>query len=130
MMGREAEKERAAFYQEHKDDPEVWEEDVREEEPKRSRGRPSRGLKATITVRFSEDEAAIIRSRASSAGQTYSEVVRQAVRQLESAAYSPSRWLGANTMVAYEPVTATGGVRGQIAIQAPPGSQTELAASR
>ena len=71
------EQERAAFYQAHKDDEDMW-EDV--EPPKRRKGRPSKGLKATITVRFTEEEADIIRAEAQATGATYSEVIRNAIR--------------------------------------------------
>ncbi len=73
----ENERERAAFYQAHKDDEDVWEE---VEPPKPRKGRPSKGLKATITVRFTEEEADIIRREAQATGATYSEVVRNAIR--------------------------------------------------
>lgn len=63
----------AAFYQEHKDDPEVWGDPVEAPAaPRRS------GLGTTITVRFSVDEAELIRGMAKNTGLTYSEVVRQA----------------------------------------------------
>ena len=67
-------KDWAAFYQQHKDDPDVWgkpEEDVL---PAR-RG----GLRATITVRFSPEEAAEIRDLAEKLGVSYSAIVRRAV---------------------------------------------------
>ena len=72
-----SEQERAAFYKAQKDDEDVWEE----VEPSKPRmGRPSKGLKATITVRFTEEEADVIRAEAQATGATYSEVVRNAVR--------------------------------------------------
>lgn len=64
----------AAFYQEHKDDPAVWGQPVESTEGPR-RGR----LGATITVRFAEEEADLIRRMAKEAHLTYSEVVRHAV---------------------------------------------------
>lgn len=71
-----SEAERARFYQEHKDDPEIWGD--AEEPPRR---RPSRaGLSATITVRFSPEEAALIGCLARRAGTTYSEILRRALR--------------------------------------------------
>jgi len=73
----ENERQRAAFYQTHKDDEDMW-EDV--EPPKRRKGRPTKGLKATITVRFTEEEADTIRREAQATGATYSEVVRNAIR--------------------------------------------------
>ena len=71
------ERERAAFYEAHKQDGDVWEE---VEPPKPRIGRPTRGLKATITVRFTEEEADLIRREAQATGATYSEVVRNAIR--------------------------------------------------
>src|SRR5438093_634260 len=65
----------AAFYEAHKDDPELWGEP---EQPKAKRRRS--GLSATITVRFSADEAAAIRRVAHEMKLTYSEVVRKAVQ--------------------------------------------------
>jgi hypothetical protein len=57
----EEEKDWAKFYREHKDDPEIWgepEEDVAEEDtPPTRRG----GLSASITVRFSPEEASATR---------------------------------------------------------------------
>lgn len=73
----ESEAERAAFYQAHKDDPDVWGE---LERPAR-RG-PKKRLTATITVRFSPDESDLIRREAERTGSNYSEVVRRAVRAL------------------------------------------------
>lgn len=65
------------FYHDHRDDPEVWGEP---EEPRRRERRAGAGLAATITVRFSAEEAAIIRRLAKEANLTYSEVVRKAVQ--------------------------------------------------
>jgi hypothetical protein len=70
------ERSRAAFYQQHKDDPEIWgepEEDV----PPTRRG----GLSATITVRFSPEEASAMRGLAQELDVSYSEIVRRAVRK-------------------------------------------------
>ena len=70
------ERDRAAFYQQHKDDPEVW------GEPEESASQTRRGgLSATITVRFSPDEASAIRGLAQEFGVPYSEIVRRAVRK-------------------------------------------------
>ncbi len=69
-------KDWAKFYQEHKDDPEIWgepEEDV----PPARRG----GLTTTITVRFSPEEASAIRRLAQELDTSYSELVRRAVRK-------------------------------------------------
>jgi hypothetical protein len=64
----------AEFYERHKDDPEVWGEPVEAPMAKRHGG-----LGATITVRFSEEEAELLRSLAARLDMTYSELVRKAV---------------------------------------------------
>lgn len=71
------EQERANYYENHKDDPDIW------ETPKEPTGSRQRGtLGATITVRFSEQEATQIRNIAKASGHTYSQVVRTAVKNL------------------------------------------------
>jgi hypothetical protein len=70
------ERSKAAFYQLHKDDPEVW-GDAEEGPPPVRRG----GLSATITVRFSPEEASAMREVAQELDVSYSEVVRRAVRK-------------------------------------------------
>lgn len=70
------EKDWAKFYQEHRDDPDVWGEPEEDVPPVR-RG----GLSATISVRFSPEEAAAIREVAQELDVPYSEVVRRAVRK-------------------------------------------------
>jgi hypothetical protein len=65
----------AAYYEAHKDDETLWGEP---EAP--AQEQPRRGLAATITVRFSVDEAERIRRVAEESGVTYSEVVRRAVQ--------------------------------------------------
>jgi|SRR5215211_9006409 len=70
------EKDWAKFYQDHKDDPEVWGE-PEEDAPPTRRG----GLSATITVRFSPEEASAIRVLAQELDLSYSEIVRRAVRK-------------------------------------------------
>ncbi len=67
--------ETANFYQQHKDDPNVW-GDADNQVPAHSR----KGLEATITVRFSSEEAALIRGLAKRDNLTASEVVRAAVK--------------------------------------------------
>jgi len=70
------ERDKAAFYQQHKDDPEVW------GEPEENAPSPRRsGLSATITVRFSPEEASAIRGLAQELHVPYSEIVRRAVRK-------------------------------------------------
>jgi hypothetical protein len=70
------EKDWAKFYHDHKDDPEIWGE-PEEDTPPTSRG----GLSATITVRFSPEEASAIRGLAQEFDLSYSEIVRRAVRK-------------------------------------------------
>jgi hypothetical protein len=70
------ERDKAAFYQQHKDDPEVWGE-PEVDAPVARRGR----LSATITVRFSPEEASAIREAAQELDVSYSEIVRRAVRK-------------------------------------------------
>lgn len=70
------ERDKAAFYQQHKDDPEVWGE-PEVGAPVVRRG----GLSATITVRFSPEDASAIRDLAQELGVPYSEIVRRAVRK-------------------------------------------------
>ncbi len=57
------EKDRATFYREHRDDPEFWGE-PEEDAPPGRRG----GLSATITVRFTPEEATAIRALAQELG--------------------------------------------------------------
>ena len=70
------ERDKVAFYQQHKDDPEVWGE-PEEGAPPARRG----ALSATITVRFSPEEASAIRSLAQELDVSYSDIVRRAVRK-------------------------------------------------
>lgn len=70
------EKDLAAFYERYKDDPDMWGE-PEESTPSVRRG----GLSATITVRFSPEEASAIRGLAKELGVSYSDVVRRAVRK-------------------------------------------------
>jgi len=71
---REQESERAAFYEQHRDDTGLWGEPAELPATKHRRG-----LGSTITVRFSAEEAGNIRRVAGERGVTYSEVVRDAV---------------------------------------------------
>ena len=71
------ERDWAAFYEQHKDNPaEIWGEP--EQEPPSEHRRP---LSATITVRFSPEEASAIRGLAQELDVSYSEIVRRAVRK-------------------------------------------------
>ncbi len=72
----ETEADRAAFYEQHQDDDDLW----GAPEPAPTAGRaPRANLTATITVRFSATEAATIRQIAREQGVRYSDVVREAV---------------------------------------------------
>ena len=70
----------ADYYQAHRDEIDEWEEVP--SPIKRRTGRPSRGLSATITVRFTPEEAHIIYRLADEDRTTLSEIVREAVRSL------------------------------------------------
>ena len=70
------EKDWAKFYRDHKDDSGIWGEP--EEGPPPAR---RSGLSATITVRFSPEEASAIRGVAQELDVSYSEIVRRAVRK-------------------------------------------------
>lgn len=70
------EQSKAAFYQQHKDDPEIWGEPEEDAPPARRRS-----LSATITVRFSPEEASAIREVARDLDASYSEIVRLSVRK-------------------------------------------------
>jgi hypothetical protein len=74
---KEPKTEQADYYQAHEDDPNPWGEPV--PPPKRTRGRPSQGRGARISVRFTPEEMAGIRAQSEEEGITYSEVVRRAV---------------------------------------------------
>jgi hypothetical protein len=71
------EQEWADFYQAHKDDPEVWGEEV--PPPRKQRGRPSKGMAGRISVRFTPEEMHDIKARAHKEGIFLSDVVRRAV---------------------------------------------------
>jgi crotonobetainyl-CoA:carnitine CoA-transferase CaiB-like acyl-CoA transferase len=76
VKGMSEEKDWAEFYQQHKDDPEMW------GAPEPSTSPARRGsLRATITVRFSPEEASEIRELAKKLDVTYSDVVRRAVSE-------------------------------------------------
>src|ERR687890_1403213 len=71
------ERDWAAFYEQHKDNPaEIWGEP--EQEPPSAH---RRSLSTTITVRFSPEEASAIRGLAQELNISYSEIVRRAVRK-------------------------------------------------
>ncbi len=75
--------ERAAFYQAHKDDSNVWGEDETSEA-----GAPRRPLGATITVRLSSEDAELLRRAARDLDVSYSDVVRQALKAYLSPRYT------------------------------------------
>lgn len=78
--------ERAAYYFEHRDDPDAatdWEA-VESPFPQRKRGRPSRGYTVSYAVRFTREEFQHLEALATAAGVTGSELIRRAV-----AAYPP-----------------------------------------
>jgi hypothetical protein len=69
-----SDRESAEFYQQYKDDAEVWGEDESV-----SAQNPQRPLGATITVRLSADDAALLRRAAKALDVGYSGVVRKAL---------------------------------------------------
>ena len=66
------EQDKAAYYKEHKDDPEVWSDEA---DPAKERSL----LGASITVRIAPEDAQLLREVAGRTGLRYSEIVRQAV---------------------------------------------------
>jgi uncharacterized protein (DUF1778 family) len=67
---RMTESERADYYYEHRDDPEVWNE--------AQHGRPRR-LSTVLSIRFGAAEAERVNAAAENAGMTLSAYVRQSV---------------------------------------------------
>ena len=74
------EAEQAAYFQAHKDDEDQWEDLSAPIESKRRR--KSRDLSAVITVRFTPEEAELVRHESKRLGLPYSEIVRRAVQHL------------------------------------------------
>ena len=94
------EKERAEYYQANKDSL-----DIEQTESPVLEGRRPR-LSASITVRFSPEEADIIRRVAKDSNSSYSDVVRSAVRHLAAPRYEvPSVSF---FMVSFTPPVPTG----------------------
>ena len=94
------EEELATYYEQHKDDPEIW------GEPEEGPVSPKQGLGATITVRFTAAEAAAIRDLAKRRAMTYSQLIRSALNDL----LQPSVELRVSTtatVVYSEPVDST-----------------------
>jgi hypothetical protein len=69
------EETRAQYYQAHRDDPEDW------GEPERPPASPKRRLASMISVRFSPDEADMVRRAAEAADESLSQFVRKAALQ-------------------------------------------------
>jgi predicted transcriptional regulator len=99
------EKDWAEFYEQHKDDPDMWGEP--EEGPPVARHR----LSATVTVRFSPEEVAQMREVARELNVSYSEIVRRAVRKFIQARLT----VGEHEQIEHEDVYdysfSTGGTR-------------------
>jgi len=75
MREMAAKDEDVAFYHEHKDDDDIWGKASQRDQPRRRET-----LTATITVRFSAEEAGTIRRLSQATQKSYSDVVREAVR--------------------------------------------------
>ena len=58
-------KERAAYYEQHQDDPELWGDALEAPEPQERRA-----LRATLTIRLTEEESTLVRAQAKRLGQT------------------------------------------------------------
>ncbi|MBI3968719.1 MAG: hypothetical protein HY329_24045 [Chloroflexi bacterium] len=87
-MENRTERELAEYYQNHKDDPELWEEvDAPGPPPQRQ------NLGVSITVRFTPAEAQELRAAAKRMNLTYSQLVREAVRRLTHQHQLPTRHL-------------------------------------
>jgi len=75
------EEERAEYYERVGDDPQVWGElDDAYHVP--TQARKKGGLSTTVTVRFAPEDAARLRQLAERMNLSYSDVVREAVRQV------------------------------------------------
>lgn len=68
-------KEKADYYKAHKDDPEVW------GDAEGTETESSHRLGSTVTVRLSDEDTQILREMAKKLQLTYSEVLRNALRQ-------------------------------------------------
>lgn len=73
------EKDEAAWYQAHKDDPAFLDDFEEVPPPRKSRGRPSKGRATRISVRFTSEEMRDINAKAHDEGIFLSDVVRRAV---------------------------------------------------
>ena len=69
------ERDRAEFYQQHKDDADVWEDSEPPETERVAGGR----LETVVTVRLSDDDARALRQAAKSMGLSYSDVIRRSL---------------------------------------------------
>jgi len=92
------EQEWAEYYDNHRDDPGIWGKGVR------SAPRKERTLSATVTVRFSPEEAELIRHLAKERESTYSDIVRAAVREYTQPRMSFQQ--GVVTSIFQPPVTS------------------------
>jgi hypothetical protein len=68
------EKDKARYYKEHTDDPDVW-------EPATAAPSRKQGLDVTVSVRIAADDAKLLRSVAKKSGLRYSDIIREAVSQ-------------------------------------------------
>lgn len=75
------EEDRAEYYDQHRDDPSVWTE-MEDGFHVPSRARQQGGLSSTVTVRFAPEDAAKLRQLAERLELSYSDVIREAVRQV------------------------------------------------
>lgn len=81
------EEERAEYYEQHKDDPQVWGE-IDEAFQVPTHAKKQGGLSVTLTVRFVPEDAAKLRLLAERLNLSYSDVVREAVRQVVQPRFS------------------------------------------
>ncbi len=78
-----AKDEDVVFYHQHKDDDDTWGKASQRDQPRRRET-----LTATITVRFSAEEAGAIRRLSQAKRMSYSDVIREAVRRYTQPAFS------------------------------------------
>lgn len=87
------ERERAAYYQAHRDEDADWEE----VESPVGKGKKVR-LGATVTVRLPSDEMELVRKAAAGLGVTYSEIIRKALQAYCQPRFELTGGQGANTL--------------------------------
>jgi hypothetical protein len=83
MREMAAKDEDVVFYHQHKDDDDTWGKASQRDQPRRRET-----LTATITVRFSAEEAGAIRRLSQAKRMSYSDVIREAVRRYTQPAFS------------------------------------------